>query len=156
MPIDEFMARHRMSTLVETAIEANNAMRRVHQREREHMAPELFLSELCTIHLNPGRRTGKTRYIATTREMRDVVFFQHPTAIMAAVREGIREAGCFTLDDNMGWNMAAHAKEYGPPGIVYVDEPSKVFDRERDRAMFYSTLAGLKWFGRPWIIMLGA
>ncbi len=148
-----------MSFLIDSATTMNYNHREINQNIKPTLPKLRWLKDFCTVHINLGRRTGKTNYIQSK------VNDKH-TLIMVCDYDSKKEyeekltgsvTNIFTLfDKNPHFSTNNNIfKDIDLNDIyyVYVDEPKLVFGHQRDLEDFYIMFSQCK--SEPTFIMLG-
>jgi len=101
-------------------LEENEKVRKQNPELRQQMSWRHYVSELCTIHFNPGRRTGKTEAINALAQPGDLIIVSKDMLI----RHLYKNPPCNIVS-------APHLK-HRPPAYVYerifIDELSEETD----------------------------
>lgn len=137
-----------MIELIKRAIEVNNRNLEWVKENKANLCNEALMSEFLTIHINAGRRTGKSSAIGTLARKGDLIvvhdertketFRRHGPACLAKV-VSIREA----LEPMMDF-MCQGPNAYAPISkpfheYVWIDEPG-MCDNLYDINMLYKVL----------------
>jgi hypothetical protein len=93
-----------------------------------------WASEFCTVHVDIGRRSGKSRYIGT-RATKDAIVIIHLMSLVKHHPAYKAAAGVFTKEQIL--SGAARDLTFS---MVYIDEPG-FFDHEELRSI-YQSLSG--------------
>lgn len=114
--------------IVDAAITLSEETRKLNEEHfdsiRQTMHPAAFAREFCTVHIDLGRRTGKTTYIQEHEALGDVIV----TPTFAMKKYGLENtlAECFTASQikDEKFLMSRRGKPTGR--YVFIDEPELV------------------------------
>jgi hypothetical protein len=121
------MNEQAFSQIVDTAVGFSVQNRRQYfehfKQIRAGMHPAAFAREFCTVHIDLGRRTGKTTYIKQRAEPGDVII----TMTADALR---RDFSQIDVDCYAAWMIAAERFQQSyrgkAPRLIFIDEPELV------------------------------
>ena len=116
--------------------------------EDKAISKNQWMKDFCTIHLNIGRNTGKTRHIVENAKTGDLIVCRQGT------RKLIQSQTTEKLDFYVPHiTKSIQGKILGEVKIVYVDEPKQTLKPFVDDYEFYATF--MVNFNEPIFIMLG-
>lgn len=107
-----------------------------------------WMREFCTIHLNIGRNTGKTRHITENAKEGDLVVCREGTRLL--IVDKAKERLSFYVPHI---SKHVYGKIFAECQIIFVDEPKQTLKPFVDIFEFYSKF--MVNFNEPVFIMLG-
>lgn len=126
---------------VDYAISLNERLRNSDKILKEHMSPLHYAHEFCTIHLNIGRQSGKTKYIIDNATETDLVIVQnHYHAI------DLKQNGCKAkVVGSTNFNYELSERNRGLKNLtainrVFIDEPKLCFENVTKENIFETVL----------------
>lgn len=116
--------------------------------EDKHISKVQWMKQFCTIHLNIGRDTGKTRHIIENAKSGDLI----------VCREGTKKLIQSQSNERLDFYVphvtkAIQGRILGEVKIIFVDEPKQTLKPFVDDYEFYATF--MVNFNEPIFIMLG-
>ena len=110
----------RFQNLVTSAIEINKMNRQLYSKEKWVFSPVQYAKEFCTVHINCGRRIGKTEYIRDFLEVGDVVIVPNRTMQLKSI-DVLRWRHIFIPND-CGNGLPVHFLQDYKPRTIWFDE----------------------------------
>ena len=93
--------------------------------------PIHWMKEFCTIHLDIGRASGKTKYISNNATIDDVIFVSNG-GNARMIREYNNVCNIFVIHFDGVQNFMINNKIIQfEPKIVYVDEPNRTLNKNK-------------------------